>query len=273
MSILGALGGAALGNAVVTVGLDTKSLSTGLAKARGEVEAGTSRMAAAAKNIGPMLAAGIGVGLALVGKAAVQAAMEAEQAMAQTEAVLKSTGGAANVTAEQIVALANELAALSGVDDEVIQSSSNLLLTFTEIQNQAGANNDIFNQTQAAVLDMAVAMNQGSIANLDLKSASLQVGKALNNPLVGMTALQRVGVSFTQTEKEKIAALQESGDLLGAQKMILAELTTEFGGSAEAAGNTFAGAMGKARSQVRSLSRPPHRSQAPHPVHLPATPT
>jgi hypothetical protein len=174
-----------------------------------------------------------------VGIAAVNAFREAEKVMAQTESVIESTGGAANVTANDVSTLASNLAYMSGVDDDLIQSGENLLLTFVNIRNEVGKGNDIFNQATGTVLDMSVALDQ------DMKSSAIQLGKALNDPIKGITALQRVGVSFTEEQKKQIEVMVENNDILGAQKIILGELQTEFGGSAEAAGNTFAGAIGK----------------------------
>jgi hypothetical protein len=141
---------------------------------------------------------------------------------------LKSTGGAANVTAGAVSDLADALSLKTGIDDEAIQSGENLLLTFRDIRNEAGKGNDIFNQTTAIMEDMSVALGQ------DTKSSAIQLGKALNDPIRGMTALRRVGVTFNDAQTNLITKLQDSGDLLGAQKVILAELTKEFQGSAEA---------------------------------------
>jgi hypothetical protein len=80
---------------------------------------------------------------------------------------------------------------------------------------------------------MSVALGE------DMSAASIQVGKALNDPIKGVTALQRVGVSFTASQKEQIATLVESGRTMDAQKIILGELTKEFGGAAEAAATPF----------------------------------
>lgn len=174
--------------------------------------------------------------------------------MAQTEAVLKSTGGQANVTAEQVVNLANSLRDMTGIDDEAIQASSNLLLTFRDVHNEVGKGNDIFNQAQVAILNMATALNQGAIPSTDqLQSATIQLGKALNDPIQGLTALRRVGVSFTEAQVEQIKAMQEAGNLMGAQKLILGELTKEFGGAAKAAGSTFAGQLSILRSQFEDV--------------------
>jgi len=171
----------------------------------------------------------------------VKAAMESERVAAQTQAVLKSTGGAAGVAAEDVTRLASEMQALTGISDEEIQSSQNLLLTFRDIKAEGG----IFEQTTQSVADMAVAMNKGQLAGIDLKSASIQLGKAVNNPIKGMSALARVGVQFTAAQEKQITKMQESGDLMGAQKMILGELQKEFGGAAQAAGGTFEGSIHK----------------------------
>lgn len=145
-----------------------------------------------------------------------------------TAQVIKSTGGAARVTAVQVNALATAISNKTGIDDEAIQSASNLLLTFTKVRNQVGRGNDVFNQATLAATNMAVALGEPP------KNAALQLGKALNDPVKGITALSRAGVSFTAQQKAQIAALVASGHSLQAQKIILRELNTEFGGAAAA---------------------------------------
>ena len=132
------------------------------------------------------------------------------------------------MTAKQVDALAASLSKVAGIDDEVIQAGENVLLTFTSVRNQVGLGNDVFNQATSAALDMSAALGT------DLQGSIIQLGKALNDPIQGMTALRRVGVSFTEQQKEQIKALQESGDLLGAQKIVLGEVQREFGGAAAA---------------------------------------
>lgn len=142
---------------------------------------------------------------------------------AQTEAVLKSTGQAAGLSAKQIEDNASALKANSLFADDAIQSGENLLLTFTNIGK------DTFPGATQAMLDMSQAMGQ------DLGTSAIQLGKALNNPKDGLSALQRVGVTFNDQQKEQVAAMQDAGDMAGAQAIILAELNKEFGGSAKAA--------------------------------------
>lgn len=95
-----------------------------------------------------------GAGLASAVHAAFGEMADAQKVAAQTNAVLKSTGGVAGVTAGHVDTLATSLMNLSGTDDEVVKSGENLLLTFTNIRNQAGKGNDIFNQATKAALDL-----------------------------------------------------------------------------------------------------------------------
>ena len=161
----------------------------------------------------------------------VKAGMDFEQIQAQTTAVLKSTNDASGMTAASIDALAESLSKTTTFSADTVQGAENLLLTFT------GIGKDVFPQATTAVLDMSQALGQ------DTKSSAIELGKALGDPIKGITALQRVGVSFTEAQKEQIKAMVKAGNTAGAQKLILAELTREFGGSAKAAGSTFAGAL------------------------------
>jgi len=166
---------------------------------------------------------------------------------AQTAAVLKSTGGAANVTAAHVQAMGTELMKLSGIDDELVVNGENLLLTFRGIRNEVGKGNDIFDQATKLTLDLSTAMHT------DMRSAAIQVGKALNDPIRGYSRLQRIGVDFSDAQIKQIESLDAVGDKMGAQKVILGELTKEFGGSAAAAGDTFAGKMAIARESLNNF--------------------
>ncbi len=136
------------------------------------------------KVAGLAAAAGIGaLGFAAVNF--VQEAMASQKVAAQTAAVLKSTGGAAGMTAQSVADLATSLSRFTPYDDEAIQSAENLLLTFTSIGK------DVFPQATETVLNMSTALGQ------DLKSSAIQLGKAMNDPVTGATALRRVWVSLT----------------------------------------------------------------------------
>jgi phage-related protein len=179
-----------------------------------------------------------GFGLALA-KSSINEAMEGERAIAGLNQVIKSTKGAAGLTAESVVQMGNSLAKQTGIADDAVISGQNMLLTFTNIGSK------VFPQTTETMLDMATAMNNGVTPTAEqLKGTAIQLGKALNNPTEGISALSRVGVAFTQTQKDMIEKLQTSGDIMGAQKVILGELATEFGGQATAQAQTFSGKIG-----------------------------
>jgi hypothetical protein len=168
----------------------------------------------------------------------VKEAMESQKVIAQLDAVLKSTGGTAGLTSKQIQDMASAFQKQTVFGDEAILSAQNLLLTFTQIKGPQ------FEGATQAVLDMATAMGT------DLNTAAIQVGKALNDPIQGVTALRRVGVQLTDQQEAQIKTLMELGDVTGAQKVILGELTTQFGGSAAAAADTFGGRMQQLKNQI-----------------------
>jgi hypothetical protein len=180
--------------------------------------------------------AAMGIGTAIAGfatfeflKGSVEMFNEAAQASAQLDASMISTANAANLNREALDAQAESLMKKSLFDDDAITSSQALLATFTEIKDK------IYMDAVPAITDLATKMGG------DLHGATIQVGKALNDPIEGITALSRVGVSFTDSQKAVIKHMVETNHVADAQAMILAELNKEFGGSAEAASRAGTG--------------------------------
>ena len=198
--------------------------------------------------VGAGLTMGVTAPIVAIGKAAFESLGEISKLKGQTEAVLKSTGGIAGVTAGEVDALAQSIERATGIEAEAVTEGQNLLLTFTNIRNRAGEGNDIFNQATTALTDMATAMGT------EPKAAAIQLGKALNDPIKGVTSLGRAGVQFTEDQKAMIASLVETGDVAGAQKVILGELNTQFGGSAAAFGDTMPGKLAKAKNSFDNLT-------------------
>lgn len=222
------------------VGGSVRSSGTSLGKTFGKMFA-----------VGAAVIAAAGIGNLL--KGSIEEAREAQKVGAQTNAVLKSTGGVANVTAKDIGRLTSALSAKIGVDDEVIQAGENMLLTFTNVRNEVGKGNNIFDQATRTVSDMAAAFGGDAVSNSKI------LGKALNDPAKGVSALTRVGVTFTEKQKEQIKTLQESGNILGAQKIILKELGKETKGSAEAqatASDKASVAFGNLKEQIGTALLP-----------------
>ena len=223
---------ATLADAFIRIRPDMDGFPTEL-KTKAEIGAGGSGQQVGKKfgagfmaGVGSLVAAGAVIGFF---KGAFNEAQESVKVQRLTDAAIRSTGGAAKVTSVQMAELAGKLSDMAGIDDELIQSSENVLLTFTRVRNEVGAGNDIFNQGTEAALNLSVALGT------DLQSATILVGKALNDPVSGLTALKKAGIQFTDTQRETIRTMVQTGDTMGAQKAILAELTTQFGGAAEAA--------------------------------------
>lgn len=161
-------------------------------------------------------------------KSFITEAQESRKVGRLTESIIKSTGGAAKVSASQVGALATAISNKTGVDDEAIQSGSNLLLTFKNVRNEVGKGANIFDRATQAAVDLSAA------GFGDVNSASKMLGKALNDPLKGLTALGKAGVTFTADQKKQIETLVETGNVLGAQKIILKEVESQVGGAAAA---------------------------------------
>jgi len=153
-----------------------------------------------------------------------------EKAVAKVNQALKSTQNAAGKTSEELQKLASDLqkTTLFG-DEEILNNATAQLLTFTNI---AGTN---FDRTQKVALDLATVLDG------DLKSASIQLGKALNDPIANLSALSRSGIQFSKSQKDLIKSLAESGQLAEAQTVILDELERQYGGQAEAAAEADGG--------------------------------
>lgn len=174
---------------------------------------------------------GIGVAAVAMGVVSVKAYADSENQLAQLNATLKSTKGAAGVTAQAAIDLSKAMQRVTTYSDEQVLSAENLMLTFTSVGKK------VFPDATKAALDMSTALHE------DLQSSVIRIGKALQDPILGLTALRKAGVNVNQAFKDHIKTLVEAGKKEEAQKFILQELNTEFGGSAEAARKTFGGAL------------------------------
>jgi hypothetical protein len=203
---------------VVRISADIKQLEKGYEQAAKETEALQGRLSQIAKVSAVAFAALTGsIGLA------VAAYREQEIQENKIKALIESTGGAAGVTAEEIGKMAEALQSVTTFGDEVIMEGQAILLTFDKIGK------DIFPQVTET------ALNMSTVLGTDVAGAARQLGKALNDPTEGLSALSRVGVQFNEEQKKQIETLQKSGDILSAQNIILAELEKRFGGTARAA--------------------------------------
>jgi hypothetical protein len=236
---------ATIGSALVYIRAKTDELKKDLGLAEKDVEGSAGAMSKSISNISwkAVGAAAIAFGaiVAKVSTKAIAAANEQEKAEAKLTAVIRSTGGAAGFTAKEMFGMAAELQRVTTYGDETTISAMAVLATFKEIGGEA------FPRTVKAAADMA------SVMGTDLQSAIVMIGKAMNDPIANLSAMSRAGVQFTDEQKSMVKQLWISGDALGAQKIILTELESQFGGTSEAMRTTFGGAMKGATNALGDL--------------------
>jgi hypothetical protein len=175
-----------------------------------------------------------------------------EDANLQTAAAIESTGGVAGQSVEGIRAMAEAYESLNAtVDDKAIQEAANVLLTFRRVGEEA------FQPAIEAALNLSTALDQ------DLQTSIVQIGKALEDPIRGVTALRRAGVQLTEQQEEQIRTLVEQNDLYGAQQIILAELNKQVGGRFAAQGQGDAARAAALRDSLEDLQRVAAEGLAP----------
>lgn len=183
--------------------------------------------------IGPAgLAAGAAIGsLFAVTYKSISVYAEAEKSLLRLQGVLRATGGASGLTADQINDFNDALERSTFFTKESLNEASAALATFKSVSG------DTFTRTISLAADLA------SVFGGDVSSSAVQLGKALEDPINGLTALRRVGVTFTSAQKEQIEALVKSGELYQAQEIILKALEQQVGGTAKAISGGLAGAF------------------------------
>jgi hypothetical protein len=140
-------------------------------------------------------------------------------------------GDQAKGVTDRLVKLAEATALNTGVDQNAIKLTQAKLLTFKELAATADQVGGAFDRATMAAIDMAAA------GFGEAESNAVQLGKALNDPIKGITALTRSGITFTAEEKKLIETLVNSGKTLEAQDLILKAIETQVGGTAEATAN------------------------------------
>lgn len=165
----------------------------------------------------------------------------AEQEQAQLAAVLKSTGEAAGWSQAQLNKMADTLASKSTYSSGAINEAQTRLLSYTNIAGKE------FPRAMQSVIDMSARMG------MDVKSSAETIGRALDIPSEGLTALTRQGFRFTEEQKNMVKAMEETGRTGEAQAIILEALESSYGGAAEAARNTFGGALADLQNNISSL--------------------
>lgn len=207
---------ASIGDLVANLGVNTAPWSQGLGKARNQFSSFTSGISSMIAPLAATIGGVWGV------KSSVSAYSEALTQARKLESVLQATGGAAGLTSQQIADYAGELQSVTNFEDDATVGAAAMLASFTNIKG------DVFKDALAAAADLTAVMGGDLQTNVKL------LGKALNDPAEGLAKLARAGIQFTESQTAQIAALQASGDMLGAQGIILDVVQNKFGGAAKA---------------------------------------
>jgi hypothetical protein len=229
---------AKLSDLIIKIGADTKELNKSLGDSQRRIQATTGNI----QKLGKQMSMAFTLPAAILGGTALQAYDKQANAIAQVEAGLRSTGNTAGYTSDQLQKMASDLQSKTIFGDEdILKNATAQLLTFTNISGEQ------FARTQKAALDLATRLDG------DLKGASIQLGKALNDPIANLSALSRSGIQFSDEQKTVIKSLTETGRLAEAQTLILDELEKQYGGSAEAAAKAGMGGIKQLQNSFGDL--------------------
>jgi len=210
----------------------------GFREAQGAVTKSESKFKKFGKTAGVALAAGFAVAAAAAVKLgadsirAGEAASTANSRITQVAESMGLFGKEAGAVSERLQKLAEQTARNTGVDTNAIKATQAKLLTFKELAATADEVGGQFDRATAAAIDLAAAGFGSAEGN------AAQLGKALNDPIKGLTSLTKSGVTFTEAERERIKVLVESNRIGEAQEQILGAIETQVGGVAEATANT-----------------------------------
>ena len=225
--------------------LDTKGVERGSREVEGQMRRLHTTSTATGTAIGNITSQAIDRGWqALAGSVRTgwEEMKEAQVASAKLDSVLRSTHQAAGLNRAAMDAMNEALQKESTLEGDVITNAQALMATFTKVGRETfpGA--------------MRAAMDMSRVFDMDVNRATVTLGKALQDPVKGMSALTRVGVTFTQQQKEQVKALVEAGKTQQAQGLILKEVNKHVGGAEQAYARTLPGALDKAKRAYKDFT-------------------
>ena len=215
-------------------GNSVHGVSKGLIAINGPLGGVAGRFEAVRSVLSSGVAGWVGLGAAITGASAIllssiRTASQYEQSQRTIEQLVRATGSAAGLTADQLMDQADQVALTTLASVQGIREAQGVLLTFKSVQGETFTDAIKLSQDMAAVF--------GGSA----KDKALQLGKALEDPVAGINALKRSGVSFNDTQKEMIRTMVETGNKADAQRMILDALADQVGGASVEQAKSLAG--------------------------------
>jgi len=215
-------------NVVVTG--NAAPLRKALVGASNDLNSFGNKASAAAKK-GAIALGAMGSAAILVGAKWAKLAENAAIADQRIVAIARTMGlfGADTVVVTQRISdFADSMERETGIMAETIKAAQAKLLTFRQLAMTADIAGEAFDRATQAAIDMAAAGFGEATTN------AVQLGKALEDPIKGVNSLRRSGITFTESEKAKLAVLVQSNRIHDAQKVILTAIETQVKGTAAA---------------------------------------
>lgn len=219
----------ASGNMIVTLVANTRKWSSGLQRA-GRDTTSFGRVVSAGLKIGAAALLGLVASLGRIVPALLSMGAESRKADVQLRFLLENMQGISQATDETVKRMAeyaDRVNKATGIDDEQIKVIQKKLLVFKNVRKSADEMGGAFDRATSAAVDLAA----GGFGTLETNAKLL--GRMLEDPARNLDKLNRAGVTFTQTEKNKITALAESGRLYEAQDLVLKSIEGRVKGLAE----------------------------------------
>jgi hypothetical protein len=166
---------------------------------------------------------------------------DAAEANSRLAAQVRATGGAAGYTASELAEMADKLQDATLIDGEDIKSAESALLKFTSISGQN------FEDATRLALDLS------KVLETDTSSAAQTLGKALEAPAEGLSALKKAGVVLSDSQEKLVKQFVASGDAASAQALILKEVEARVGGVAAAIAKDDPGGLKRLSLAMKDL--------------------
>ncbi len=218
-----------LGTLTIDVIAEVGGFASGLDKSERRAEKWRKKVEAEAKLAGLALGTAIAAAVVMIGRNTIAA----EREVAQLDAIIRSTGGAAGYTRQQLLDMADTLSSKSTFSGGEIVEAQTRLLSYSGIL----ASN--IPRAMQAVIDQSARLG------ISVSQSAETIGRALESPSKAAAALaqQGFGAAFTKEVRGTIDELVKAGKEGEAQVMILEILEESYAGAAQAARDTFGGAL------------------------------
>lgn len=171
------------------------------------------------------------VSAGIITAAFIRNTIDAQNELGQLNAVLRSTGEAAGFNSMQLVKMADTMAQSTTHSAGEIVKAQTRLLSYSSIVGEQ------FPRALQMAIDQSVRLGEG------IEQSAETIGKALEKPSQGVTALTKQGFRFEESQKKVMKALEDTGRLAEAQSLVLDVMGESYAGAAEAARDTFGGAV------------------------------